>query len=427
MDNQETEIRNPDQPAGYVDLVRTNHEFRKLWFGQIISVLGDWFNLIASASLVGVLTQSGIAVGGLLVVRLLASFLVSLFAGVLVDRFNRKRILVATDIIRGLVAFGFLLVREPEQVWLLYVLTAIQMGLSGLFTVGRRAILPEIVARDELGTANTMLVTAYSTMLAFGSALGGLATGRWGIYPSFMVDGATFFISALFISIIKYQKQAVPEQTMSGLIFVWKDFLHGMKYLALHKSTLAAASVKALIGFAASSAAQVVQIAIAGQIFVIGNAGAVSLGLLYALFGVGAGVGPVITRRYSMDAERPMRIAILSSFLVAGIGLAFIASLANFPVVLFGTFLRGIGIGVAWVFSTQLLYQLVPTSVQGRVFAAESTLFTMTNAAGVLITGWAIDSPSLGISTIIVLMIGFTLIGGIIWYVLGVRRAEPVQ
>ena len=142
MDNQETEIRNPDQPAGYVDLVRTNHEFRKLWFGQIISVLGDWFNLIASASLVGVLTQSGIAVGGLLVVRLLASFLVSLFAGVLVDRFNRKRILVATDIIRGLVAFGFLLVREPEQVWLLYVLTAIQMGLSGLFTVGRKAILP---------------------------------------------------------------------------------------------------------------------------------------------------------------------------------------------------------------------------------------------------------------------------------------------
>ena len=114
-------------PVGYFRLVRENTNFRNLWIGQIISLLGDWFNLIASASLIGLLTQSGVAVGGLFVVRLLAPFLVSPIAGVVADRYNRKTILIVADITRALTVLGFLFIREPSQVWLLYVLTTIQM------------------------------------------------------------------------------------------------------------------------------------------------------------------------------------------------------------------------------------------------------------------------------------------------------------
>ena len=138
--------------VGYGELLRKNRDFRYLWLGQIVSLLGDWFNLIASAALVAQLTQSGLAIGSLFVVRMLAPFLVSPIAGVVADRYNRKYILILTDVFRAVTVLGFLLVRTPEQVWLLYVLTAIQLGFSGFFFPTRTAILPDIVEARALGT-----------------------------------------------------------------------------------------------------------------------------------------------------------------------------------------------------------------------------------------------------------------------------------
>jgi Na+/melibiose symporter-like transporter len=118
---------------GYGELLRSNRNFRFLWFGQIVSLLGDWFNLIASASLVAMLTQSDFAVGGLFVVRMLAPFLVSPVAGVVADRYDRRQSLIITDITRAVTVLGFLLVQHAGQIWLLYALTAIQLGISGFF------------------------------------------------------------------------------------------------------------------------------------------------------------------------------------------------------------------------------------------------------------------------------------------------------
>jgi NRE family putative nickel resistance protein-like MFS transporter len=89
---------NPTTQAAvsYTELLRNNRNFRFLWFGQIVSLLGDWFNLVASAALIGLLTQSGLAVGSLFVVRMLAPFVVSPIAGVVADRYNRKHILQGT-------------------------------------------------------------------------------------------------------------------------------------------------------------------------------------------------------------------------------------------------------------------------------------------------------------------------------------------
>ena len=120
-----------NRSVGYLNLVRKNANFRNLWIGQIVSLLGDWFNLIASASLIASLTKSGMAVGGLFVVRLLAPFLTSPIAGVFADRYDRKKLLIWTDISRAVIVLGFLLVREPGHVWFLYALTAIQLGISG--------------------------------------------------------------------------------------------------------------------------------------------------------------------------------------------------------------------------------------------------------------------------------------------------------
>ncbi|MEO1644497.1 MAG: MFS transporter [Chloroflexota bacterium] len=138
-------------PVGYLQLLRQNRNFRVLWSGQIVTLLGDWFNLIASASLIAALTQSGAAVGSLFVVRMLAPFLVSPIAGVFADRYNRKHLLIVTDILRAFVVLGFLFVRTPEQVWLIYVLTAIQMAGQGFFFPAKIRFCRILLAMKNLG------------------------------------------------------------------------------------------------------------------------------------------------------------------------------------------------------------------------------------------------------------------------------------
>ena len=193
--------------SGYWQLIRSNRSFRYLWSGQIVSLTGDWFNLIASAALIATLTQSGTAVGGLFVVRMLAPFLVSPFAGVVADRYNRKAIVITTDVLRCFVVLGFVLVREPEHVWLIYVLSAIQSASQGFYFPAWNSILPDITSKEELGVANALSAATWSVMLAFGAALGGLVSGVVGVYPAFVIDAITFVLSASILLRMPYQSQ----------------------------------------------------------------------------------------------------------------------------------------------------------------------------------------------------------------------------
>jgi MFS family permease len=401
--------------ASYGQLVRHNADFRYLWFGQIISLLGDWFNLIASASLIATLTRSGLAVGGLFVVRMLAPFLVSPIAGVAADRYNRKYLLIGADLSRALVVFGFLLVRRPEHVWLLYTLTAIQLGLSGFFFPARNAILPDIVSPRELGAANALSSSTWSVMLALGAALGGLVAGQWGAYPSFVVDALTFLASATLISRVAYRPTHALEGPDRGIPEALHQYVDGLRYLWRHTDILFIALHKAAGSLFISGAFQVVQVTLAEQVFVIGQGGGISLGLLYAVVGVGTGLGPIAARAFTGDHDRPQRVALAVSYAIMAAGMALAAPLFNFGMVLAGTFIRGIGGGIAWVFSTQLLLQLLPNRVRGRVFSTEFALFTLANAAGAMAGGWSLDKAGLSMSGIMWWMGGLILLPGLLW------------
>lgn len=119
---------------------------------------------------------------------------------------------------------------------------------------------------------------------------------------------------------------------------------------------------------------------VAQQYFPIGKEGGISLGLMYAAIGVGAGGSPIVARYFTGDRDGPLRIAIALSYVASALGLVLVATLVSFPVVLIGTLLHGVGAGVIWVFSTQLLLQLVPNEVQGRVFSTEFMMVTLMNA-----------------------------------------------
>jgi MFS family permease len=412
----------PPTASGYIELVRNNREFRFLWFGQIVSLLGDWFNLIASASLVAALTGSGLAVGGLFVVRFIAPFLISPLAGVWVDRYNRKHLLIMADLGRALIVLGFLIVRDPGQIWLLYALTTAQLAIGGVFFPGRNAILPDLVDSRELGTANTLSSSTWSTMLAIGSALGGLAAGRWGIYPAFVIDCGTFLLSALLISRIRYQQPPALEPRIAGFGATMRQYVDGLRYLGRHMDILAVSLHKAAMSLAVYGVFNVIQVTIAREIFVIGEEGAITLGLQYMVGGLGTGLGPIIARLFTRDREGPLRAALALAYGLATIGLLIISSLRTLPLVLLGTFLLDFGGGINWVFSTQLLMKLLPNRVRGRVFSTEFAFFTLTSALGAAGGGWALDALAVDVRGMLRGLGLLVLIPGSLWLLWLIRK-----
>ena len=402
------------QPVGYIELLRGNRNFQWLWAGQIISLLGDWFNLIASAALLAQLTDSGLAIGSLFVVRMLAPFIVSPFAGVIADRYNRKHILIATDIIRGVAVLGFLLVKEADDVWLLYVLTAIQLGTGGFFFPTKNAILPDLVKPEEIGAANAISSATWSTMLAIGAALGGLVAGLWGNEPAFILDAFTFVLSALCLTRIKYRVPDELAKSDKSVGAAYQQYLDGFRYLRARADQFIIVLLKGVNAILISTGFQIIQITIAEQVFPIGEGSGISMGMLFGVAGIGTGLGPILARYITGDVDRKMRWAIPTGWLISAGGIWIVSTLANFPTVLVGTFFRGFGGGIVWVFTTQLLLQLVPGKIRGRIFATEYMIFTLLSAFGAAIVGRTLDT-SFGMVGVMRLMGGLILVPTALW------------
>src|SRR6185436_15603930 len=146
-------------PSSYmnidVSLLQLRPKFRSLWLAQVISLTGDWFNTIASVIIVNRYAASGLAVGGLFIARALPPFLLGPVAGVVADRFDRRKILIVSDVLRAAIVLCFLWVDRPERLWLLYGLNILQFSVSSFFEPARAALTPAVVAADELLTANT--------------------------------------------------------------------------------------------------------------------------------------------------------------------------------------------------------------------------------------------------------------------------------
>ena len=412
--------------SGYWQLIQGNRSFRYLWSGQNISLTGDWFNLIASAALIASLTQSGTAIGGLFVVRMLAPFLVSPIAGVVADRYSRKFIVISTDLLRCFIVLGFVLVREPQHVWLIYVLTAIQSASQGFYFPAWNSILPDITKPQELGIANALSSATWSVMLAFGAALGGLVSGIAGVYPAFVIDAITFLLSAIIIFRMPYQS-TVTRQSDQSIGAGIRQYLDGLAYLRRHFDTFTIALHKGILGLMIIGFYQVVQVTIAEKYFPIGEGGSISLGLIYVMSGIGSGIGPILGRNWARDRDRQLRLLIALGYVSVMVGFAISATLISLPVVLFGGLLRGIGGGLVWVLGTQLLLQIVPNAVRGRVFSTEFAIYSLLAAVSSGGTGWLIDT-SMGISGVLLLGSALLVVPTLLWMLwifIGKRDLTP--
>ena len=146
-------------------LLRQNRNYRYTWIGQVVSEFGDHFNNIAVFSLAMQTTHSGLVVSGIMLSRAIPAVMAGPLAGVILDRFDRKRIMLASDLIRAVVALAFVLTVHHHQTWLLYGLSSLLMFASPFFTSGRSAILPRITTPEQLHTANALTqTTAWLTL-----------------------------------------------------------------------------------------------------------------------------------------------------------------------------------------------------------------------------------------------------------------------
>lgn len=420
IDLPKSESPKREEVVGYFEILKINPNFRWLWSGQVVSLLGDWFNLLASAVLIGKLTDSALALGVLFTIRMLAPFFVSPLAGICADRFNRKHILIITDVARGFLLIGYLFVRDVNDIWLLYLLATLLFGVSGFFSPARSAILPDITSQRELGTANALSATTWSVMLALGAAIGGLTAGLFGVYVAFVVDGLTFFVSAIMLKQIK-----LPERSDSQTGIQARAKFVTFRYMRRHTDILFLTLHKAVIALLLSSGFQVVIVEIAKTHFVVGKDGAISLGLMLCMGGVGSGLGPIIARYWTGDQDKPLRQSISLGYLIGAAGLAITAPLVSLLTVVFGGFVRSVGGGIAWVFSTQLLLQNAPNEIRGRIFGTEFALFTLMGAVATAIVGAMLDL--FGVGAVLWGMTSLPLIPASLWWIWQVRFTKTTR
>ncbi|CAN5382231.1 hypothetical protein BH18ACI2_BH18ACI2_12250 [soil metagenome] len=201
--------------TGYVALLRENRGFRLLWLGQVVSQLGDWFNTIAVYTLVLNLTGSGRAVGLVLVARFLPTVVIGPLAGVVADRYSRRRIMIISDVVRAVVVLGFFFIRRPDQVWIIYALTVLQLAASTFFEPAKSAVIPSLVVERDLVTANAISSVTWSSILTLGAALGGFVTGWFGTDVAFVIDSLTYLASALLVAAVIFP--ARPRRPKSKL------------------------------------------------------------------------------------------------------------------------------------------------------------------------------------------------------------------
>ncbi len=398
----------------YFILVKKNQDFRYLWFSQIVSLLGDWFNLIASAALVANLTNSGLAIGGIFLARFLPPFLLGPIVGVVADRFDRQKILIASDLLRAVVVLGFLFIRNEQDIWLLYVLTVLQLSISAFFEPARSAILPTIVSRQDLITANALSGATWSVMLALGAALGGLATALFGTTTAFLMDALTFLVSAWFIIQMPFWSRVDNKkpELISGP--GWKTFVDGLRYLWGTPTILIIALLKASSAIAYGGT-EIVQVIFAEEYFPLGDDGSGTLGIMYFTVGVGTGLGPILARRFTGDHPWAMYWAILFSYVTMIMGYLIFGWGPTLTILLIGIFLRTLGSGTNWVYSSSLLQMAVPSYLLGRIFAFDMAMVMLAQSISTVWAGWAKDQLGMGPHEISLAMAGVSLIMATGW------------
>jgi hypothetical protein len=350
-----------------------------------------------------------------LIMQFLPFAIVGPVAGVVVDRVNRRRLMIVADLLRGVVVLGLLVIRRPDQVWIAYVVTAVMVSASAFFEPARTATIPNITSSDELLPANALSSALWSAMLAIGASVGGVATVVAGRNAAFLLNALSFFASAVFIARTRYDatpKAVVRPQGLMALTGL-ADLVDGFQYVRRHAHVAALMFVKFGWGLAGGV---LLLLTIFGQrVFPVGGNSAAGIGLLYGARGAGAALGPVTLRWILGQTPAALRRTLGPAYFIVGgfyIALAFAPTLWLAALAVLCAHFGG---SILWVFSTVLLQLEVPDRFRGRVFAAELALVTISSSVSSYWTGYQLDRAGWSPRSLSFILGTMFMVPGVIW------------
>ena len=404
----------------YLTLLRGNPAFSRLFAAQLISFAGDWFATVALLGLALELTGSPAIASLLLVVQTGAFALASPIAGVLADRYDRRRLMVIADLARVPVALAFLLARDPDTLWIAFVAAALLSLGAAVFEPTSSASLPNLVEEGELPEANVLIGAAWGTMLAVGAALGGLVAATLGRDVAFAVNAASFAVSALLIVGIRRSFRAPAhaasaDATHRGLAGVAESIRVVLRFARGNRTLAALLLSKTTFGVGTGV---ILMLAVFGRdVFKAGDAG---IGILFAARGLGALIGPFLVRSIVGVSERGLIAGIAASFGIFALSYGLLPLAPILPVAAVAVFAGHLGGGAQWTLSSYGLQRAAPDAIRGRVFSFDYGLVTLTVALSTLIAGFLAEriSPAAATWT----LVGLAATAAIGWIVF----ARPV-
>ena len=322
--------------------------------------------------------------------------------------------MIGADLARAVIVLGFLFVRDAGDLWLLYVLATAQIVVSATFNPAKNALLPLITGKGELLTANALLSATWSTMLAVGAAAGGPAVDLFGTDAVFVMDAATYLVSAVFIARIAAPARAVrdPHEDRGGVVrSALRQVADGWRYVRARPAVRRITFAKAC--WSLGGGGLVFALALLGDGLFPG-AGTTGIGVLFAARGLGTGLGPILARAAFRDARRwPM---VLGACIVAsGLGYLGVAALADWRWAVAGLVVFAhAASGANWVLSTTLLQERSEDAFRGRVIATDWLTVTLVQSASILVASRLLEA-GVGLTAVIVGLAGAQLATGLGW------------
>jgi MFS family permease len=342
--------------VGAAQLLRRNKPFRLLFVATLGSLLGTWLATVALTVDVYDRTHSGTWVSALLIAVFLPTVLVGVVVGPLLDRLSRRRLMIASDLLRAAVFVALPFVHQ--QVWIVVLAGVAGLG-NAVYRPTVNAAMPNLLAEDELERGNALFQTVENMAWAVGPIVGGAIVAASGTHAAYWINAASFIFSALVIRFISASRLQSDVPVSRGH---WHDIADGLSFVrrsAALRVILLAWSVEML----AVACVNVGEVIIAKDSF---NAGDFGYGLLFGASGVGLAIGSFFG---GMLAERRAVAGLYGPAMVlAGVGTLLASVAPNVWVATLPVVLAGIGSGAAALYNVLLIQRSVPDSFRGRAF-----------------------------------------------------------
>ena len=368
-----------------------NYTFMLFFMGNIISLIGFGLNLIAVSWMVLEKTGSEYALGKILAAATMPGLILAVFAGVIIDKVNRKWLLVFLDIFRMFVVIGFLYVLSYNQFQITFLYpVALMMGLgNSLFWPTAQAFVQELVDKEEYFNANKLLSASYQVGSIFGAGVGGFIVHIYNPLIALWINAFTYAISAILISLAPFERENF--QTFEKKLF--NSILKGFSYLKTRVDILILGVTTILSDVAIWGSMSVLTIAISKEIFQKGSLG---YGIMDGLYGIGALTSTIVVGY--LVGRLGNAHYLLICYIVASIMCLITPIMPNIYLAGIVYLVIGLHNNAARIIVRTIFMENIPNNIMGRV----QTIFGVYTRTMVILSslyaGWLIEYKSLSIA-----------------------------